>query len=179
MDIVPLLRAYCPCNEEQEAVRGKFFDFIRTNPDCLLRSCVPGHLTGSAFVVDSSGGKVLLVHHRKLGKWLQPGGHADGDSDLQRVAAREVSEETGLSGLRPLLNGVFDLDIHTIPARPGEPEHLHYDVRFLFDADAGMPLLVSHESHSLCWIKLQDVPSLSSEESILRMVRKASLPGRG
>lgn len=115
---------------EQEARRAQVLAFIDDHPNCLHRTCLTGHLTGSALVVDPDRGRSLLIHHRKLDRWLQPGGHADGDANLGRVAWREATEETGLADLR-LVTPALDIDIHTIPARSGEPEHLHLDLRFL------------------------------------------------
>src|SRR5450631_2620274 len=125
--------------EESAAVR-QTVSFIGRHPDCLLRSCLPGHLTGSAWIVSPDGLRVLLTHHLKLGKWLQLGGHADGDSDLLAVAFREAREESGLASLRVLRPGLYDVDRHWIPARGGEPGHWHHDLRFLLAADPGQPL---------------------------------------
>jgi 8-oxo-dGTP pyrophosphatase MutT (NUDIX family) len=115
---------------DQNEVRSRILDFIAAHPDCLHRSCLSGHLTGSSLVVDPDHDQTLLIHHRKLARLLQPGGHADGDGNLGGVAWREATEETGLQGLR-LVTPAVDVDIHAIPARPGEPEHLHLDLRFL------------------------------------------------
>lgn len=122
----------------QEADRQRILDFCADHPDALHRSCVRGHLTASAFVVDPTTESVALIHHRKLGLWLQPGGHADGEGNLALVARTEVDEEIGLTGLRWLLPA-FDINVHPIPARPGEPEHLHLDLRFLALVDGRVP----------------------------------------
>ena len=92
-------------------------EFVQAHPDCLARSCVPGHLTGSAWVVTPDRSRTLLTHHLKLDKWLQLGGHADGDGDLLAVALREAREESGLTRIRALSADVFDLDRHWIPPR--------------------------------------------------------------
>lgn len=106
---------------------GIFVDFLR-EPQAFLRSNLAGHFTGSAWLVSGDGQRALLMHHRKLNRWLQPGGHADGDTDLARVALREAEEESGLSEL-VVEPDIFDLDRHRIPARGEEPEHWHYDAR--------------------------------------------------
>lgn len=116
--------------ESQEADRERVIRFCAAHEDALHRSCLDGHLTASAFVVDPSTDAVALIHHRKLDLWLQPGGHADGEGNLALVARTEVDEEVGLTGLRWLLPA-FDINVHPIPARPAEPEHLHLDLRFL------------------------------------------------
>ncbi len=155
-----------------EPAAARMRAFVERRADCLLRSCLEGHLTGSGWVVSPHGGRVLLVHHRKLGRWLQPGGHADGDPDLLAVALREVREETGLARVEVCGREPFDLDIHSIPAREGEPAHLHYDVRYLLVASPAAPLVRSEESHELRWFAL-DAPEVLAEESLARMARKA------
>ena len=146
--------------------------FIEAHEDCLLRTQLVGHLTGSAWVVDPSRQRTLLTHHRKLDKWLQLGGHADGDADLLAVALREAEEESGLKQLRVVDREIFDLDRHLIPARKAEPEHWHFDLRFMIEADPDEPLLITNESKDLAWVDVDQVTALNSEESMARMVRK-------
>jgi len=149
-----------------------FRDFAASHADCCERSCEPGHFTGSAWVVSADGERALLLHHRKLDRWLQPGGHADGEGDLASVALREAEEETGLSGLH-VEGGVFDLDRHLIPARGSEPAHYHYDVRFVVRAGADEAFTVSEESHALAWIPARDIAiDPQADESVRRMARK-------
>ncbi len=148
--------------------------FVEEHADCLVRSCVPGHLTGSAWIVDGARAQTLLTHHRKLEKWLQLGGHADGEIDLGAVALREAREESGLTSVRLVSADVFDVDRHWIPERKGEPGHYHYDLRFLVEADAEEPLVVTSESKDLAWVSLEEVARLNPEESMLRMVRKTT-----
>ncbi len=147
-------------------------DFVETHAGCLLRSCVPGHLTGSAWIVDPTRTRTLLTHHRKLEKWLQLGGHADGEPDLLGVGLKEAQEESGLADFRVLSAAIFDLDRHLIPARKDEPEHYHYDLRFIFEADPSTPLVVTSESKDLAWVAIDRVTTLNPEESMARMVRK-------
>lgn len=142
---------------------------VASEADCALRSCMPGHLTGSAWVVNGGGDKALLLHHAKLRRWIQPGGHADGDFDLMRVAQREASEESGLASIKAVNAEIFDLDIHQIPARGEVPEHLHFDLRFLFRADESEPLRANEESFGLRWVPLQELAQLSDELSVHRM----------
>ena len=153
--------------------RERMLAFMDEHLDALLRSCVTGHLTASAAVVDSAGRHVLLLHHRKLDRWLQPGGHADGDGDLAAVAAKEVWEETGLRGTvdRPAI----DLDVHVIPARHGEPEHVHLDVRFRITIPTGAVAVGNDESHALRWVGLDDLadPGLALDDGTERLIRTA------
>jgi len=149
-----------------------FREFAAEHADCCERSCVPGHFTGSAWVVSADGERALLLHHRKLDIWVQPGGHADGEGDLAAVALREAEEETGLSGLC-IEGGVFDLDRHAIPARGNDPEHYHYDVRFVVRASANESFVVNEESHALAWIPVRDIAAdAHADGSVRRMAQK-------
>ena len=154
------------------ATRALFMEFARRHADCCERTCVPGHFTGSAWLVSADSERALLLHHRKLDRWLQPGGHADGEGDLASVALREAEEETGLAGLR-VEGGVFDLDRHLIPARGAEPEHFHYDVRFVVRAGADEAFTVSDESHALRWVPMREIAADAHvDESVRRMATK-------
>lgn len=154
------------------AVRERFRAFIAAHPDALWRTCRLGHLTASALVVDRDD-RVLLLHHAKLERWLQPGGHADGDGDLARVALKEATEETGLIGLRVVTPAV-DLDIHWIPERGDEPAHEHFDVRFLVECDDPGSLEPNHESTDTAWLDPSD-PTLDGD---LRRLVDAALSRR-
>ncbi|MBX3736502.1 MAG: NUDIX hydrolase [Candidatus Didemnitutus sp.] len=173
-DTVALLRRHEARVEagHEAAMLAEYFPFIAAHPDCLRRSCLAGHLTASAWVVDAARSRVLLTHHRKLNLWVQLGGHADGEADLLTAALREVSEESGLTRVRAVSAEIFDVDRHRIPARKTEPEHWHFDVRFLIEADASEPVVVSDESHDVAWVSLAEAVRLNPEESIARMVRK-------
>lgn len=182
MDFVAYFEAYgLRWPQEVDVVRG-FVDFINRHEDCLLRSCRVGHLTASALVATPQLDAVLLHHHRKLDMWIQLGGHADGDASLHRVAMREAEEESGLRDLRlldhpTLTHGTlgplpFDVDIHRIPARAGEPEHLHFDVRYVAIASRDAPLVMSDESRDLRWFSLAAARAVTSEASMHRQFDK-------
>jgi 8-oxo-dGTP pyrophosphatase MutT (NUDIX family) len=156
---------------EREAV-AQTIAFAEAHPDCLLRSCLAGHLTGSAWIVSPDRRWTLLTHHRKLGKWLQLGGHADGDGDLLAVALREAREESGLTDLTVVDPALFDVDRHWIGERGAEPGHWHHDLRFMIEADPSLPLTISGESKALSWVEVAAVAGLNPEESMARMVRK-------
>jgi 8-oxo-dGTP pyrophosphatase MutT (NUDIX family) len=172
--VLQLLRAHASLAlvAHEAAMTAETIRFVETRPGCLLRSELGGHLTGSAWVVDATRARTLLTHHRKLDKWLQLGGHADGDPDLLAVALREAREESGLTRLRPVVPAIFDLDRHWIPERKSEPAHWHYDLRFMIEADPAEPLVVTRESKDLAWVKVSEVTGLNPEESMARMVRK-------
>lgn len=175
--VLQLLRVHVAraLEPHEAAMTADTLRFVEAHPDCLLRSCIPGHLTGSAWIVDPSRTRTLLTHHLKLDKWLQLGGHADGDGDLCAVALREAHEESGLRNLRVVSAAIFDLDRHLIPARRTDPEHYHYDLRFMLEADPAEPFIVSSESKDLAWVNLDRVIALNPEESMARMVRKTYL----
>ncbi|MEW9570622.1 NUDIX hydrolase [Rhodanobacter sp. Si-c] len=157
--------------EEGGAIDG-FAVFLASDASVFERSHVAGHFTGSAWLVSADGRRVLLMHHRKLGRWLQPGGHADGDADLARVALREAEEETGVVGLR-VEDGIFDLDRHRIPARGHEAEHWHYDVRYVVRATVGESFAANEESLGLAWRPVCEVADDADvDESVRRMARK-------
>lgn len=173
-DTVALLRRHEARAEagHEAAMLAEFFPFISAHPDCLWRTCLEGHLTASAWIVDVTRSRTLLTHHRKLDRWLQLGGHVDGEADLLAAALREAREESGLTVLRAVSAEVFDVDRHLIPACKTEPEHWHFDVRFLIEADASEPIQLSEESNDLAWVPLVDLTRYSTEESLARMARK-------
>ncbi len=177
--ILALLRAHAArlLDPHEAAMTSATVAFVEIHADCLHRTCEPGHLTGSAWIVSPDRRRTLLLHHRKLDRWLQPGGHADGDGDLAAVALREAREESGLTRLRLVSPEIFDLDRHWIPPRAGSPGHHHYDLRFLVEADPGEPLTVSAESRALAWVELEGVAELNPEESLARLVRKTRALG--
>lgn len=168
------LREYCPYDQHERDMYETLVRFVETETDCFERSLQIGHVTGSAWIIDRSRSQALLTHHFKLDRWLQLGGHADGDPDILRVALREAREESGLEDIRPVSAAIFDVDVHPIPARGGEPRHLHYDVRFLLEADSDAPLVISSESKDLAWVPLADIKQVTTEQSITRMAAKTS-----
>lgn len=150
----------------------RLFTFVRSTPHCFERSHLAGHVTGSAWILDHSAERCLLTHHKKLDLWLQPGGHADGDPDIVRVASREAAEESGIPDLRLASEEIFDVDVHAIPETKKEPAHFHYDVRFLFLAPPGAQFVVSEESHQLAWVPRVEVPRYTQDVSTLRLAEK-------
>ena len=166
--LLGLLDEYLDRHADEKRTVDLFRRFIQHNRDCFERHLAVGHLTGSAWILDRSRKRALLTHHRKLGCWVQLGGHADGDSDILRVAAREAREESGLA-VEPLAETIFDLDVHEIPARGGVPLHLHYDLRFLMCAVGSEAFSISPESHELAWVPLDRISAYTGERSVLRM----------
>jgi len=167
-----LLLKYLPGNEAEVKSKAFISDFIKTHAEYWSRTTLDGHLTASAWITNRDGSEAVLLHHKKLDLWLQPGGHIDDeDSSLLEAALREAKEETGLKELVAKSTGVFDLDVHKIPSRKSEPEHWHLDIRFWFIAE-NEELELSDESHDLAWLSKSQIEQKTSEESVLRMVRK-------
>jgi 8-oxo-dGTP pyrophosphatase MutT (NUDIX family) len=168
---------------EEHAVAARIRALVEEHANCFDRACRPGHVTASAWVTNPQRDRFLLVHHRKLDRWLQPGGHADGQADVPAAALREAIEESGIANLRLAENGSpltpLDLDVHIIPARYdaagqlGEDAHEHHDVRFLVVANGDFTPQVSEESHDVRWFTPQELQAVIDEESVLRMWRKS------
>jgi 8-oxo-dGTP pyrophosphatase MutT (NUDIX family) len=172
--LIEALARHQPFNEHEARMLARVQAFVCNHVDCFERSLVIGHVTGSAWIVDATSTQALLIYHAKLGKWLQPGGHCDGDADVRRVAMREAEEETGLHSFAPLLDGaIFDVDAHEIPARKNVAAH----VRFAFEADSAAPLQISEESRDLRWVPLDEIAGLNTDKSVMRMVSKTQLLG--
>jgi len=179
VDLYPLLDRY----QRRHADELVTIDRIRTLLDdverCFFRDCFPGHITSSAWIVSRESGSVLLTHHRKLDRWLQLGGHADGETNVLASALREAEEESGLRDFAtiPCTSPceILDLDVHDIPARASEPLHQHYDIRFLLQVSEAQ--LIRHqetESKEIRWFSAGGIETRFDEESLLRMARKAS-----
>jgi 8-oxo-dGTP pyrophosphatase MutT (NUDIX family) len=162
------LQALLPSSPEQGHVRAEIVRFVLETPRPLERANLEGHLTASALVLDHAGERALLTRHRKLGRWLQLGGHCDGDANLAGVALREAIEESGIAGLavdpRPI-----DVDVHPIPARGDVPEHLHLDTRFVVHAPEGARETCSEESLELGWFTPEEASTLELDASLRRL----------
>lgn len=166
------LEAYQTPFEAEKDFRKRMIDLLHY-PNCFERSLLHAHFTASAWVVDHTFGQALLIHHAKLDKWLQLGGHADGIEDLRIVAQKELEEESGLKLTRFYSLEIFDIDIHVIPERKDVPEHDHYDVRYLFVGDTTESIHRNEESKDVAWKSFEVIPSLcNGNDSILRMINK-------
>ena len=165
-----LLEAHTPRDAAQSALRDEILDWMHRHPkNAHRRSCLEGHLTASTLVVDETLESVILLHHKKLGRWLQPGGHCDGDANLVAVAWREASEETGLENLE-IVPRIFDLDIHDIPEFKDVPAHRHLDSRFLVVAPRDIEPRANDESQGVRWFTIDEALDICEDDSLERML---------
>jgi 8-oxo-dGTP pyrophosphatase MutT (NUDIX family) len=175
--LLELLDRYAALHPDELACVARMRALVEARRDCFERTCLPGHVTASAWIVSPDRRRFLLAHHRKLDRWLQLGGHADGESDVRAVALREAREESGLDELAFVPAGglalPLDLDVHRIPPHDGEPEHEHHDVRFLLLAGPSAEPRASAESHALRWFPREALEAVAGDASVLRLGRKA------
>lgn len=178
--LLDMLDRYDAQRPEEKACSGRIRGLVEAHENCFDRRCLPGHVTASAWIVSPDLDHCLFTHHRKLDRWLQLGGHADGDPDVVAVALREAEEESGMTGFEVLSIDEhghpqpLDVDVHEIPARKDEPSHEHHDIRFLLRAPRGQDLVRSHESIDLAWFSWEGFRDMADEPSLLRMADKAS-----
>lgn len=166
------LAAYAQRWPQEAESAAQFAVLLDDGHDPFVRERVAGHFTASSWLVDRTGTRVLLTHHRKLQRWLQLGGHADGDRDLPQVALREAQEESGLGGLR-VDDTLFDIDRHWIPERGDVAGHWHYDARYVVHADTEEDYVVGDESLDLAWRAIAAiVDDPDADASLRRMARK-------
>jgi 8-oxo-dGTP pyrophosphatase MutT (NUDIX family) len=174
-DLEALLGAHRPADEDEAHFLAQMKDAIGSSRGCWHRDHMqPGHFTNSAFVLHPDGGQILLIHHAKLRRWLQPGGHLEStDPSALAGARREALEEVGISALRPLGSGLFDVDVHAIPENPkkGEPRHLHLDLRFLFVSPT-QKLMPDSDALDARWVDFDQVSEVESDASVMRAIRK-------
>lgn len=168
-----LLEQYAPPSAKEEETKKSMLGFLVTHPDCFDRSCVSGHFTGSAWLLNRPKTHALLMHHRKLDKWLQLGGHCDGESDVLAVALKEAQEESGINGIIPISTTIFDIDLHEIPPYKETPAHKHYDIRFLLHVHTDEDFIKNEESNQLMWVPKHVSPHFPfGDESVKRLHQK-------
>jgi 8-oxo-dGTP pyrophosphatase MutT (NUDIX family) len=181
--LLHMLARYRDAFPAEAAMVDRICRLVESHANCFDRTCRPGHITGAAWILSNDRRRALLTHHRKLDRWLQLGGHADGQWHVEEVALREAREESGITRFDIVpINGVvmpFDVDVHDIPARYDangrliEDAHEHHDIRFLMIAHSDDEITVSEESHEVAWFTPDEVLERTNEESIVRMLQKA------
>ena len=170
--LLSLLNDYKPSDPNEILCKSEMIAFAKAHSNCFERTLSIGHFTASSWVISKDGSKALLMHHTKLDRWFQLGGHADGDSDLLAVAIKEAREESGIEGISPVSAQIFDIDIHEIPANSRDPAHFHYDVRFLLQVVSDEEVIQNRESKELRWISRAGDNLPTSEPSVTRMFDK-------
>ena len=176
--LLSALTEHQPFDQTESSHLKYIIEFVRAHEHCCDRTLAVGHITASCWIIDETLEYALLTHHRKLDRWLQLGGHIEDDRDILSAALREAREESGLDDIQPLATSIFDVDAHAIPARKQEPEHTHYDIRFLFQARRGDRLTISDESHDLRWFSIAELQAFPADASIDRMVSKMATSRR-
>ncbi|MES2200188.1 MAG: NUDIX hydrolase [Chlamydiota bacterium] len=172
--LIYLLEQYAPTDLDEILYKEEMLSFVKDHSDCFERSLEVGHITASSWLLDSTKEKALLLHHAKLDIWCQPGGHCDGDSDVLFTAVKEAQEESGIEKIIPISSSIFDIDIHTIPAKGTLPVHLHYDVRFLLQIPNQDAPSLNQESKAFLWVDKNPRSLPTKERSIVRMWEKWS-----
>lgn len=170
-NLVTLLESYIPTPEEKP-FQQQILEFVYQYPNCCDRSLLVGHITASAWIINKENTHALLMHHTKLNKWIQLGGHCEGNTDVLAVALQEACEESGIQSIAAVHTDIFDLDVHSIPARAQEPEHYHYDIRFLLQVTSSEQGVRNHESKALRWIGKEKDELPTNERSVNRMFDK-------
>ena len=170
--VISLLNRYQPTILKEIVAKTKMLEFIQTNENCFERTLEIGHITGSAWLLNKNLDQALLIHHAKLNKWFQLGGHDDGDSDILNVAIKEAQEESGILAIEAVIPDIFDIDIHEIPANKKDQVHFHYDIRFLLKVTSNEEIQINEEAKALAWIGKDESKLPTIEESILRMHQK-------
>jgi 8-oxo-dGTP pyrophosphatase MutT (NUDIX family) len=174
--LVAALRSYKTSFPEEKDFIPRFLSLLQNFDHCYKRSLLSGHMTGSALITNSQKDSILLVHHKKLNRWLQPGGHADGQENILNVARREGEEETGIRHLELLDQNPFDIDIHLIPPNNKDQSHFHFDIRFLFLARNMDDVVKNEESNKIEWAPIDRISDyVGKNRSISRMCEKLNV----
>ncbi|MCC8372281.1 MAG: NUDIX hydrolase [Rickettsia endosymbiont of Pseudomimeciton antennatum] len=175
MNLRENIKNYISNFREENEYKERMLDFLDNCKNPFSRQTKEGHFTSSGFLLNSNKTKFLLMHHRKLDKWLQPGGHCDGNNDLLAVAIKEAQEESGILDIEPISRQIYDIDVHFIPSNAKEQEHYHYDVRFLLKTVCNDFFVKNVESHDLRWIEFaSNYEELLLDGSVKRMIKKYS-----
>lgn len=170
--LIAMLQNYYPEDNNELKFKNQMIEFINENHNCFDRTLTIGHITASAWLLNKDESQALLMHHSKLDKWFQLGGHCDGNPDVLAIAIKEAQEESGIENIEPISNNIFDIDIHLIPENAKEKAHYHYDVRFLLKVTSDEQIIQNNESKELRWIgkELSNLPT--QNPSVLRMFNK-------
>ena len=156
---------------EQLLICNKIRSFVIANSRCFDRELIEGHVTASAFIVNPTGDKALMMHHKKYGFWTYMGGHCDGNPNTLEVALKEAKEESGIENIKSISDAIFDLTIHNVPKVGNEPPHCHYDIRYLMQAQHEN-FTKNHESNALRWFNKKEIIEMDIEKSAKNLAIK-------
>ncbi len=175
MSIYEDIARYEPFNEQEMRDKAVILRFLEQNDDAFLRENLIAHMTASAWVVNPRRDRVLMVYHRIYDSWSWTGGHADGEEDLLAVALREVTEETGVTHVRPVSKDIFSLETLTVDGheKRGEyvPSHLHLNLTYLLEADDTEALRVCEdENKGVAWFRLDEALEASTEPWFVKRI---------
>lgn len=168
------LRNHNPIDAEEERMLGQCVRFAEAYENCFDPGLGIGHFTAASWITCPNSQSVILLHHRKLNKWLQPGGHIEANETARQASLREAVEETGLNGLSLITENIFDIDIHMIPEINGHPPHFHFDIRYHYTLPELLTPRNNKESKEVKWVDLKLVPDFNHQPSLIRMVKKTS-----
>ncbi|NMM48853.1 NUDIX hydrolase [Marinigracilibium pacificum] len=171
-DLIPALKGMKYKEEIEEEFIEKMIHLHNEEPEAYTRKSNDAHFTASAILIDQYCEEILLLNHKKLGRWLQPGGHADGEKNLPEVSMKELHEETNALSAKLYDIIPFDVDIHKIPESGEVKEHYHYDLRFLWITDNKEEVRSNKESKGLKWVSISELADVTDEESFARIQRK-------
>lgn len=175
-DLLSALEGYAPASFGEAESLAQIRGFLESPADPFARGNPEGHITASAIVARPDGSEFLLVYHRKLSRWLQPGGHTeDSDASAFETALREAREETGIARFEtPLLQRVFDVDVHAIPAHKNDPAHAHFDIRYLLTTvESAHAPSAEDPARPMRWLSFEQAQELGLDPSLARALEKA------
>ena len=173
----PIVR-FCPKDAREENDKALILALIAKEGDAILgRECAYAHMTASSIIVSRDRKRTLMAYHKIYNSWAWTGGHCDGESDFEATARREAQEETGVSGLVRLGEGIASVEILPVWAhvKRGKPvaSHLHLNVSYLFEADDSLPLRVAQDENSAVgWIECAKLEQMVSEPPMLPIYRR-------
>ena len=170
--VLALLQAYVPQTTEEQQIKNHIMTFIQRNEYCFERSLAIGHVTASAWLLSQDGSQALMMHHKKLDKWVQLGGHCDGNPDVLAVAVKEAQEESGITAIAPVSQAIFDLAIFLVPENAHAPAHAHYDICFLLQVTGDEEVAKNSESKELRWISKKAKKLPTDEPSVMHLFKK-------
>ena len=175
MSIRQDIENYCPYNEQEQWDRERMLAFLDQNEDAFLRTNLTAHMTASAWIVNESRDKVLMIYHKIYDSWAWTGGHADGEEDLLSVALREAREETGIQSVRPVTEEIYSLEVVTVDGHEKRgayvPSHLHMNVTYLLEADEKQEVHICQEENSgVKWFSLEDALAACTEPWFIQRI---------